>query len=135
VRKADERTWAILVGVRGLAERKEHYYATLHHSSQGWHEGAHSLMPWTDYFLGIVMGAYQEMEEGVGGLLTARGSKSDMVLQAISSFFGEFSIKDIQNACPHVSIDLIRAILKQEKAKGAIVSLGRGPQAKWKARE
>jgi hypothetical protein len=79
------------------------------------------------------MSAYQEMEEGVGGLLTARGSKSDMVLQAIASFFGEFSIKDIQHACPHVGIDLIRTILKQEKAKGNIVSLGRGPQARWKA--
>jgi hypothetical protein len=75
------------------------------------------------------------MKEGVDGLLTARGSKSDMVLQAIYSFFGEFSIKDIQQACPHVSIDLIRAILKQEKAKGTIESLGRGPHAKWKARQ
>jgi Fic family protein len=120
---------------RLIENSKERYYATLHQSSQGWYEGAHSLLPWTDYFLGIVMAAYQEMEEGVGGLLTARGSKSDMVVQAIYSFFGEFSIKDIQHACPHVSIDLIRAILKQEKAKGSIVSLGRGPHAKWKVRE
>lgn len=112
---------------------KESYYDALQKSSQGWHEGEHSLLPWTEYFLGLVMAAYQEMEDRTGHLLTAaRGAKSDTVLQAINAFFGEFSVKDLQEACPHVSIDLIRRILKEEKAKGRLESLGRGPQAKWR---
>jgi hypothetical protein len=111
---------------------KESYYETLQKSSQGWHEGQHALLPWAEYFLGILLAAYTEFEERTGLLTTARGAKSEMVLAAINSFFGEFSIKDLQEACPHVSIDHIRRILKDEKAKGNLESLSRGPQAKWR---
>lgn len=115
-----------------IENSKASYYETLQKSSQGWHEGEHPLLPWTEYFLGILLAAYQELEERTGNLLTSRGSKSAMVLTAIDSFMGDFSVKDLQEACPHVSIDLIRRILKDEKAAGHLESLGRGPNAKWK---
>lgn len=121
------------ISLERIVERsKESYYDTLQHSSQGWHEGKHDLLPWMEYFLGVVTAAYKELEERVGTLTTARGAKSEMVLDAIRAMFGEFSVKEIQARCPHVSIDLIRRILREERKAGNIECLGRGPEARWR---
>lgn len=115
-----------------VEQSRESYYEALYQSSQGWHEAQHTLVPWTEYFLGVVIASYQALEDRAGSLLTAKGSKSDRVLAAIQSFIHEFSVKDLQEACPDVGIDLIRKILKEEKSHGRLVPLGRGPLAKWK---
>lgn len=117
---------------RIIEDSKESYYDTLMQSSQGWHEGRHDLVPWVEYFLGIVTAAYNELERRVGTLTSARGAKSEMVLDAIRATFGEFSVKEIQARCPHVSIDLIRRILRQQRESGNLECLGRGPDARWR---
>lgn len=104
----------------------------LQKSSIGWHEGKHDLIPWTEYFLGIVTAAYKELEERVGTLTSARGTKSAMVLGAIRATFGEFSVKELQARCPHVGIDLIRRILREQRQAGNLECLGRGPDARWR---
>lgn len=116
-----------------VEETRESYYDTLFKSSQGWHEGNHSLLPWWEYFLGVMMqGAYGEFESRVGIITSAKGGKTSMILDFINRTTGTFSIKDIQDACPVVSIDMIRKILKSEKKAGNIECLGRGPNAKWR---
>jgi hypothetical protein len=45
---------------------------------------------------------------------------------------GEFSIKDLQDRCPHVGIDLIRRILREQRQAKALECLGRGPDARWR---
>jgi hypothetical protein len=50
----------------------------------------------------------------------------------IRSIKGEFSVKDLQQRCPAVGIDLIRRILRQEREAARIECLGRGPDARWK---
>ncbi len=89
-------------------------------------------MPWIEYFLGVLIAAYREFEKRVGSLTTARGAKTDMFLEAIRSITGEFALKEIQDRCPHVGIDLIRRILREEREAGRVICLGRGPDARWK---
>ena len=38
-----------------IEETKEGYYESLYTSSQGWHEGQHSLVPWWEYFVGVML--------------------------------------------------------------------------------
>jgi hypothetical protein len=112
---------------------KESYYDTLYASSQGWHETKHAILPWWEYFLGVMLfGAYQDFERRVGLITTGRGTKTAMVLDAIAHFIGDFTIRDLQEGCPHVGIDLIRRILREQKNAGNLVCLGRGPNAKWR---
>jgi hypothetical protein len=112
---------------------KESYYDTLYASSQGWHETKHAILPWWEYFLGVMLfGAYQDFERRVGLITTGRGTKTAMVLDAIAHFIGDFTIRDLQERCPHVGIDLIRRILREQKNAGNLVCLGRGPNAKWR---
>jgi Fic family protein len=117
---------------RVVEQSKESYYETLLKSSQGWHEGRHDLLPWTEYFIGVVTAAYRELEERAGSLTAARGAKTEMVLEAIRATRGDFSVKELQERCPHVGIDLIRRILREERQAGRVECLGRGPEAKWR---
>lgn len=115
-----------------IEESRESYYDTLRQSSAGWHNGVHTLLPWNEYLLGVMLSAYRRFEERVGSLTTARGAKSQMVLDTISAFVSSFSTAEIQERCPSVSLDLIRRILQEQKKLGAVEPLGRGPQARWR---
>jgi Fic family protein len=118
-----------------VEQTKDGYYDTLYTSSQGWHEAKHGILPWWEYFLGVMLfGAYQEFERRVGLFTTRRGTKTAMVLDAIGHFRGDFMIRDLQESCPHVGIDLIRKILREQKNMGKLDCLGRGPNAKWRNR-
>lgn len=115
-----------------VEQTKESYYDALQQSSQGWHEGRHNLLPWTEYFLGLLLAAYRDCEQRVGLLTMARGAKTEMVLDALQTIRGEFSVKALQERCPHVSIDLIRRILGEQRQAGKLECLGRGRDARWR---
>jgi len=116
-----------------IEETREGYYETLYASSQKWHKGKHSLLPWWEYFLGVMLhGAYREFEKRAGTLTTARGAKSQMILKAVESVAGDFKAADIQRICPGVGLDLIRLRLNDLKKAGKVEPSGRGPNAVWR---
>lgn len=114
-----------------IEQTKDSYYQALYESSRGWHEGKHNLLPWWEYFASILLFAYKELEKRVGTISHKKGSKTIMVLEAIQRM-GEFAIRDLQEACPTVGIDLIRTVLKEERLAGRVICLGKGPDAKWR---
>lgn len=115
-----------------IEDTKESYYDALAKSSAGWHSGDHSLLPWTEYLLGVILASYRQFEQRVGSLSSAKGAKSQMVLDTLRAFSGDFSSSAIRERCPGVSLDLIRSILKEQRKLGAVESLGRGPMARWR---
>ena len=51
---------------RIVEQTKQSYYSTLRQSSVGWHLRQHQLLPWWDYFLGMMLlMAYREFEQRV----------------------------------------------------------------------
>jgi Fic family protein len=116
---------------RIFEESKESYYETLEVSSQGWHEGAHNIAPWLDYFWGALLRAYREFEERVGTIARGRGAKGDRVRAEIFKRQLPFSISEIEDACPGVSRDMVRVILRSMKAEGLIAPSGKGRGATW----
>jgi Fic family protein len=117
---------------RLIEENKERYYETLEQSSRGWHDAAHDPWPFTNYLLYILRSAYREFEARVGQTGAGRGEKTELVLGAIDGADGPFRVADLQRLCPGVSVDLIRQVLKDLRAKGAVECLGRGRQAAWR---
>jgi Fic family protein len=117
---------------RIIEQTKESYYDTLYQSSQGWHKGLHNILPWTEYFLGTVLAAYSEFESRSRKVSKGRGSKTDTVQNAINNFVADFSLTDIEKACPLVSRDMIRRVLFDLKKEGQVICLGRGPSARWR---
>lgn len=120
------------ISLEKIIERtKESYYETLYSSSQNWHEGTHDLFPWLEYFLGIILAAYKELEDRVGNLTTQKGSKGERIKEAIQHFIGDFRISDIERTCPDISRPTIYRVLKELKDAGYISPLEMGRNAKW----
>lgn len=54
----------------------------------------------------VVLSAYREFEQRVGSVSAVKGAKTAMVLDTIGNMPRDFSIKDLQERCPTVGIDL-----------------------------
>jgi Fic family protein len=124
------------ISLERLIERtKESYYDTLYRASQRWHQDKHDPMPWIEYLLSTLLGAYREFETRIGRLATGHGTKTDIVLTAIDQMIGSFSISELQTACPSVSRDWIKIVLDQLKKEGQLKLSGRGRNARWRKEE
>lgn len=116
---------------RLIEQNKERYYETLAQSSLGWHEGTHDPWPYINFLLSIIKTAYREFEQRLGRLQSPKGEKTSLILHAIDSTLGPFSVAELQKKCPNVSIDMVRRVMKNLKAKNKIECLGRGQKAQW----
>ncbi len=115
-----------------IEESKETYYESLQRSTVGWHDGTHDVGPWTDYFLGVLIAAYQAFENRTG-LVSGRGSKRELITTFIrSSLSDEFTMADIRDASPGVSDAYRSKVLAELKADRVIEPIGRGRGARWR---
>jgi Fic family protein len=111
---------------------KEGYYDALQASSQKWHEGQHSLIPWWEYFVGVMLvKAYREFEERVGVRTARRGAKRNMIRDVVSRLPNEFRYADLERALPAVSRPTIARALRELSAEGVVRCVGRGRDATW----
>jgi Fic family protein len=117
---------------RLIEQNKERYYETLEQSSYGWHDGNQDPWPYINYTLFIIKTAYREFEQRLGRLQSPKGEKTGLVLQAIERTSGPFSIAELRNECPNVSVDMIRRVLKNLRAENRVECLGRGQNAQWR---
>ena len=97
----------------------------------GWHEGKHDALPWLTYLWGILIRAYSEFQERVEVLLRGRGSKTDLVRNAVARHIGPFSISEIEIECPGVSRDMVRHVLRKMRADGLVKVQRKGRSARW----
>ncbi len=89
---------------RIIEDTRESYYDALARSSEGWHEGRHTLVPWWEYLLGVVLlTAYREFEGRVGKIVGGRGAQSRLVMEAIERLTAPFRVRDIERLAPGVS--------------------------------
>jgi len=117
---------------RLIEENKERYYETLETSSHGWHEGNHDPWPYVHFVLFILRTAYREFERRVGDIAVPKGAKTERVQEAVRAFPGEFTLSALEQACPGVSRDMVRRVLRDLKAQDQVECLGRGPGARWR---
>lgn len=118
-----------------VEETKDQYYETLQHSSKGWHEGTHDLLPWINYFLVILLKAYQKFEERVGetsDTLRQKGWKAEKVKDVVNHMVADFSFLDLQERCPGISRPTIQRILNELSQSGIIECIERGRNARWR---
>ena len=117
---------------RLIEQNKERYYETLGQSSERWHEGRHDPWPYVNYVLYTLKSAYREFEQRVGQTKSPRGTKTELIEAAIRGFPAEFTLADLERACPSVSRDMVRRVLRDLQKSGKVGCLGRGPGALWR---
>lgn len=115
---------------RLVEESKESYYQVLEQCSQGWHEDTNKILPWWNYFLGIVRGAYREFERQIESA-GARPAKSELVRQTVRSQVESFTLADLVAQIPAASPQLIKKVLAEMKEAGETKLAGRGRGAMW----
>lgn len=116
---------------RIIENTKDSYYETLEESSKDWHAGNHYALPFMTYYLSTLLAAYDEFENRADILIKPRGTKTEMVISAINRFKGEFTISDVEKACPVVGRDMIRTVMNKMRNDGKIENLSKGKYAKW----
>ncbi|MGE5623724.1 MAG: Fic family protein [Methanocella sp.] len=118
------------ISLEQIVERtRESYYESLYASSRRWHDGAHSLLPWWEYFLGVmVLGAYREYERRVGVMTDSPGAKSRLVADVVERLPRRFLYSEVERGCPGVSRPTIHRVLGSLRQQGRIrcVKAGRG---------
>lgn len=112
-------------------ESRQSYYEALAASSDGWNEGEHSLQPWWQYFLGILLAAYRTFEQRVGETRAPRGAKGDRVRRAVERMPHRFRFAELAEAVPGVSQATIRRVLVELRQAGEVECLGTGRSAEW----
>jgi len=115
---------------RLVEESRAEYYRVLGNCSQGWHEGANEILPWWNYFLGLVRTGYREFETQVESS-SARPAKSDLVERTVLAQVEEFTLADLAAQLPTTSRQLIKKVLASLKAEGRVRLTGRGRSARW----
>lgn len=115
---------------RLIEESKEDYYRILARCSEGWHEGRNEILPWWNFFLGMLRHAYREFEQQVESA-KARPAKSDLVQQTVLAQVEQFTLGDLAAQLPSVSTQLIKKILGELKKQGKVRLIGRGRGARW----
>lgn len=116
---------------RIIEKSKESYYGALAMSSEGWHDAKHSLLPWWEYHLGVILSAYREFERRVGVVQNGRGAKSAMVRESVANMVGDFSVTELMELCPTVSRDMVRTVLERMRDEGVVQCNGTGRSARW----
>ena len=122
------------ISLEQLVERtRDSYYDTLLASSQQWHKGKHSLVPWWEYFLGVMLlGAYRTFSERVGAVSATRGAKREMIVDVVNRVPHEFQFADVERACPGVSRPTINRALADLRRAGKIKCIKAGRDAVWR---
>lgn len=114
-------------------ESKNTYYTRLRESQLGWHDGDHSIWPWTAYLARILADGYDAFEQRVAAASAVTGNKQDRVREHIVSRAPEsFRRRDIERALPDVSPATIRLVLGELRDAGRIRAEGSGRGARWR---
>ena len=116
-----------------IYETRATYYSALYRAQRGWHEGEHSVWPWTEYLVGILAESYEAFEVGVA---TARGlgalSKQERVRAwALEHAPPEFRLRDARRSLPGISDQTIGLVLRRLRDAGLLRTTDDGPNSSW----
>ena len=115
-----------------VEKTRENDYDALAKSSQGWHEGSHTLVPWWEYLIGVVvLSAYREFEARAGVIASQRGAQSQRVIQAVERLPIPFKVRDVEKMSPGVSRPTMNRVLQSLRKEGKIRPLGKARDAAW----
>lgn len=112
-----------------IEKSKEQYYEALAASSTGWDQGENDEAPFVRYLLGVVLGAYRELErrmESLGGAGSSSKTKADRVAEVFAQHAGRVTKRMIMEECPDISEVTVKRALQDLVDRGTIQKVGTG---------
>ena len=114
-----------------IENTKEEYYSSLQQSSINWSQNESNYSLFVDYYLSILIKAYNEFENRVEYLADKKITKSEKIKKYIDEHIGAFSKKDLIVFFPNVSKITIERALNDLLKDNYIDKLGSGPTTKY----
>ncbi len=113
-----------------VEDSREEYYRALKLCSQDWHEGKNEIVPWWNFFLGMLRTAYKEFGRRIESA-EPRPAKTGLVRQTVLEQVDQFALSDLAALLPSASSQLIRKVLTEMKKSRKVRLVGRGRGARW----
>lgn len=119
---------------RMIERTKETYYQVLQESSQGWHEGQNSHLPFVRYYLQTLLAAYKDFSERVEAGTTKGFTKTERVSKLLETSLGQWTKADIRRHYPDISDATIELTLAKLLREDEITKIGekKGTSYTWK---
>ena len=120
------------VSIELLIEKtKETYYEALQDSSLNWHEGENTYGPFVKYYLGILIGSYNDFEDRVEHMKYRKMSKPERIKAVIEKTVGKITKKEIMDVCPDISQVTVERTLAHLVKDGYVEKIGAGPASAY----
>lgn len=114
-----------------IEKTKEEYYRVLKESSEDWLEGKNSYIPFTKYYLSIILKAYKEFSERINYISDSSLSKSDRIKSLFENNIKPLSKKEISLTFPDISIKTIERTLAILLKENYLIKLDKGKNTKY----
>ncbi len=114
-----------------IFETKNSYYTALEASQRDWHDGQHSIWPWTRYLLEVLTEAYDDFEARVAAAGSGMSKRERVRHHVLHVGPERFTFREATAALPGISAPTIRNALTALRNEGLLRSEGRGAGAIW----
>lgn len=114
-----------------IFETKNSYYAALFESQLNWHEGTHSIWPWTEYLLTVLSEAYDDFEARIAAAGAGKSKQERVREHILEAGPDRFKFREVKVAVPGVSDATVRLVLNELKQQRLVRTEGRGAGAVW----
>ncbi|HBE98675.1 MAG TPA: cell filamentation protein Fic [Firmicutes bacterium] len=108
-----------------IEKTKTSYYEALEESDRNWNSETNDITPFIKYMLGIVLGAYRDLEDRLA-LVEGKSSALELVRNAVSNTIGKFTKSNIMELVPSIGKTSIENSLKTLIEEGVIGREGKG---------
>ena len=75
---------------------------------------------------------HRELERRTELATATPGAKRNLIREAADHFLANFTSKELELACPMVSREMIRVVLREMQPEGKVEKIGEGRGARWK---
>lgn len=110
------------------------YFKTLFSKQGDLERESYNMNKWLDYFLSIVLSAYEDLSEEMNLTGIKKETKTRRIEKVINSTLGYFTKDDVRNQCPDIPEPTINRVFNNLRKSGKIEVVAKGRSAKWKKR-
>ena len=115
-----------------IEETKDSYYDALEKSSLNWHNNENSYSYFVEYYLGIILNAYKELDSRIGIIENKKIIAYDRIIDIFKDNIIPIDKAFITNKCPDLSETTIERTLNKLLKEDKIVKISGGRYTKYK---
>ncbi|MDN5966267.1 MAG: Fic family protein, partial [Lactococcus sp.] len=120
------------ISLENLIEKtKQSYYEVLKQSSLNWQNNQNDYAPFLDYFLGVILQAYRNLNDRLNLVQDKPVSATDLILTTLTQELKPLSRSELTALIPQYSDITIKRALSELKKSQRIKLIGKGRSSKY----